>query len=450
MMQRTQKRRGLFRNLTHSLRWRLLWVFVLFGAATVLTFSHGANDLVRNVWRQAARPLVTDYIDRLMLELGNPIDLDKAKALTQRLPIRLDISGPTLNWHSHPSHHDRFGPRYEEHVDDQDAYHPRFNHRSPGRRFLSRTTADGHRVVFGVDVRGFGGPGGIIGFSLFILLAIAGLAYGCVWLLLRPLKAIGQGVNRFAEGNFKQRIAIKRRGRDNELTDLADSVNHMADSIEEMLNAKRALLLAISHELRSPLTRVRLNTELLEDTPASHVSREALLRDIALMSNMISDLLEGERLADTHSVLQPEEIDLVPVVQAMQQEFPNVVISIGQPTVTAKLDAKRLALLMRNLLNNAEHYAASATHPCELSLDTNDEQIIIAVRDYGPGVSAEHLAKLSAAFYRPDTARTRELGGVGLGLYLCRMVAGAHGGQLLIEHANPGLRVACILPFKKD
>ena len=120
------------------------------------------------------------------------------------------------------------------------------------------------------------------------------------------------------------------------------------------------------------------------------------------------------------------------------------------------LDRARMRLLLRNLLDNAlrhSHYfgqnpGVSATLPPELHLRVQGTELEIEVRDHGPGVPPEHLAQLAQAFYRPDSARQRATGGVGLGLYLCRLVAQAHGGRLELRNAGPGLAVRVVLPVQ--
>ena len=115
-----------------------------------------------------------------------------------------------------------------------------------------------------------------------------------------------------------------------------------------------------------------------------------------------------------------------------------------------------MRLLLRNLLDNAlrhnHHFghnpADGATAPPELRLQLHGDELEIEVRDHGPGVPPEHLAQLAQAFYRPDSARQRTTGGVGLGLYLCRLVAQAHGGRLELRNAEPGLAVRVVLPVQ--
>ncbi|WP_017757309.1 HAMP domain-containing protein, partial [Pseudacidovorax intermedius] len=151
-----------------------------------------------------------------------------------------------------------------------------------------------------------------------LVLGLILLAYGVVHKLLRPLEDIRAGAERFGRGDFSRPIPLRRR---DELGELAQHINTVAEDIKRMLDAKRALLLAVSHELRSPLTRARLNAELLPETPEGAAERAALLRDLNEMRDLISDLLEGERLSSPHAALQREPVDLPALAREVMQEL---------------------------------------------------------------------------------------------------------------------------------
>jgi signal transduction histidine kinase len=110
------------------------------------------------------------------------------------------------------------------------------------------------------------------------------------------------------------------------------------------------------------------------------------------------------------------------------------------------LDATRMRLLLRNLLDNALRHSSGAAMPPRISTERNGDSLHVTVRDHGPGVAETELAHLTEAFYRTDTARLRSTGGVGLGLHLCALIAQAHGGQLTLRNASPGLAAELTLP----
>lgn len=430
--------------LSHSLRLRLMALFLLLALAMAATFIFGMQKALSVGWRDAARPLVSDYVDRLVAEIGSPPSIERAQALTRRLPISVQIAGPVVNWRSGAQ------------TDAWQHFHPHDDAQDPSQpRLLVRTTADGHRIELGVSVAAWENQPRRVGwFTLAGILALTALAYAHVRHLLRPLDDIRAGAQRFGSGAFGEPIPVRHR---DELGQLASDVNAMARSIHQMLDAKRALLLAISHELRSPLTRARLNTELLPEAPDDVAARrEALLRDLGEMRDLVTDLLESERLGQGHAALQLEPVDLPAlvreVVDALAQTHggtvPTVALEMEAGLPALQLDRARMRLLLRNLLDNALRHSADAEQAPLLRLlrAAPGAGVVITVRDHGPGVAPSALPRLAEPFYRPDTARGRSAGGVGLGLYLCKLVAQAHGGSLDIANTQPGLAVTVTLP----
>lgn len=414
--------------MRHSLKWRLVIVFVLLALAMTGVFLFGMKRIVETGWTGYAKPLVADYVDRLAAEIGTPPDIDRAKAIVARLPLTVRIEGPQVQWDSSPARH-----------------RPR-GHSGDARSGwgLVRTTADGHRITFGLVGPLPAEPQHLVGwFTLAALLLLTLAAYLYVRRMLRPLQAIGAGVMRFGAGDFSRPIVPVRR---DELGDLADRVNTMAHSLQGMLDAKRALLLAISHELRSPLTRARVNAELV----AEGEPRDALLRDLSEMRDLITDLLEGERLAAGHRALHTEAVDLAALVrEAVSTQFAAAALGLelDASIEPVQADPMRLKLLLRNLIDNALRHSAGAARAPVVSLRREaGGRIALAVRDFGPGVTPEQLQRMTEPFYRTDSARTRAAGGVGLGLYLCRLVAQAHGAELSLGRAEPGLEATVLLP----
>ncbi len=418
----------------HSLGARLVGLFVLLAFAVTVTFLVGTQAALRGGWQDYARPLVIHYTDLLVAEIGTPPDLARAQALAQRLPLRIRIDGPVVNWDSQPGQ-EGDKPRLQ-HFDAPDGADTTWR---PVRQL-----ADGHRIRFGLaDVTREDRPRMIGWATLAVLLLLTALAYATVRRLLRPLRDIRAGALRFGAGDFSRPIALRRR---DELGELALQINRMAGNLHGMLDAKRALLLAISHELRSPLTRARLNAELVAEGP----ERDALLHDLAEMRDLISDLLESERLATGHAALQTEASELntlVAEIVATQFAEHDVQMNLASGLPSLAIDRTRIKLLLRNLLDNALRHSAGAAMPPQVSTEIDGGFVRLRVRDHGPGVPEEQLALLAQAFYRPDSARQRATGGVGLGLYLCRLVAQAHGGQMVMRNAAPGLEVDITLPI---
>jgi signal transduction histidine kinase len=419
----------------HSLKWRLVTLFLLLALATTAVFLYGMQRVLQGGWQGYAKPLVADYVDKLAAEIGSPPDEARARAIVARLPVSIRIDGPLVHYDSHPDYH---APR-------------RWSHDDADREFgaagwaLARTTADGHRIAFGLagplpDAR----PRSFGWATLAALLLLTLVAFAFVRRMLRPLDDIGAGVARFGNGEFEPTIPVRRK---DELGELAERINRMAGSLHGKLDAKRALLLAISHELRSPLTRARINAELVEE--GEH--RDALLRDLGEMRELITELLESERLASGHAALHTEPVDLSALVRelvATQFADARLSLQLDDNLGPMQADAMRVRLMLRNLIDNALRHSAGAPQPpvVTLTLDAS-RQVHLSVRDFGPGVDHEQLAHLAEPFYRADSARQRATGGFGLGLTLCQLVAQAHGGTLSIRRAEPGLEVSASWPF---
>jgi signal transduction histidine kinase len=268
------------------------------------------------------------------------------------------------------------------------------------------------------------------------LLLVTGLAFTVIRHMVQPLHALALGAEAFSRGEFSHRVPIVHR---DEIGDLAWRFNQMAADIQAMLDGKRALLLAISHELRSPLTRARLHAEMVAEGP----SRDALLLELAQMRDLITALLESERLGSGHSALQLADCDLAALVR--EQAQPGVKLRVEEGLPTLRLDRLRMQLLLRNIVHNALRHNDPTLGEVQLSLSRAGGGVRLAVRDFGPGVPPEALPQLGQPFYRPDAARTRHEGGVGLGLSLCRLVAEAHGSRLELRNAEPGFEASLLL-----
>ena len=445
-------------RIAHSIKLRMVLVFLLLAAGMTFVFFTGAQKAFSMGWREAARPLLMDYVDRLAGEItatGLP-STERARAITERLPLTVRIGGPQVQWASHP---DQAAPQWlrDSAQTAQGWKREDWGSGKDWQRILRRETADGHSIEFGINEEVFERRPRLIGYALTSLLVLTLLAWLYVRRLLKPLDAIGEGARRFGAGDFSQPIPERCLHGPDELGELAATINTMGQDIHQMLDAKRGLLLAISHELRSPLTRARLNTELLPETADVTPQRQALLRDLHEMAGLISDLLESERLAAKHAALQREPVALVELAKEVLADVlasqparadarSEITLQAAPELPTLPLDPARMRLLLRNLLDNALRHSTGAPQSPELHLRVAGTGIQIEVRDHGPGVAEEQIPHLAEAFYRPDTARTRAQGGVGLGLYLCKLVAQAHGGTFAVRNARPGLAVTVTLP----
>ena len=278
----------------------------------------------------------------------------------------------------------------------------------------------------------------ILGYPM-IAVVFAG-CYLAVRRLFYPLEDIRQGTRRIGEGQLDYRIPVRRQ---DELGRLSERINRMADQVKGMLDGQRQLLLAMSHELRTPLTRARLALEFIHDKDV----RSHLEYDLSSMERMITELLEGERLNTQVGRMSRSRVNLNKLMaEVLRGDFPNdrhrVSLSVPPATAQLSVNAARLRMLVRNLVENALRYNPRDGMPVELSLRMEDGAAVIRVQDHGPGIEPEHLERVTGAFYRADPSRGAGTGRHGLGLYLCRLIAEAHGGE--VEVASPPGSGACI------
>lgn len=263
-----------------------------------------------------------------------------------------------------------------------------------------------------------------------VMAMIVLLAYLVLRRSLRPLRALHEGVTRLSEGELD--VTVPSRTRD-EFGALAQAFNQMVRRISEMLRARDQLLLDVSHELRSPLTRVKVALALLPEGD----KRRRIEADVAEMEAMIAELLELERLRGGQG-LRRERLDLLALLRQVAEGFedrpPGVRFTAAAPEIWAEVDGEKIRVVLRNLLENAFKYSLADSRPVEVSVKTDGETVTLIVADDGPGLPAEDLHNLFEPFFRVDRSRSKKSGGYGLGLSICKRIVEAHGGR--IEAAN--------------
>ncbi len=263
-----------------------------------------------------------------------------------------------------------------------------------------------------------------------VMAMIVLLAYLVLRRSLRPLRALHEGVTRLSEGELD--VTVPSRTRD-EFGALAQAFNQMVRRISEMLRARDQLLLDVSHELRSPLTRVKVALALLPEGD----KRRRIEADVAEMEAMIAELLELERLRGGQG-LRRERLELVALLRQVAEGFedrpPGVRFVAAAPEIWVEVDGEKIRVVLRNLLENAFKYSLADSRPVEVAVRADGETVTLVVADDGPGLPAEDLHNLFEPFFRVDRSRSKKSGGYGLGLSICKRIVEAHGGR--IEAAN--------------
>jgi signal transduction histidine kinase len=261
-----------------------------------------------------------------------------------------------------------------------------------------------------------------------IALAIGIGSYPVVRRLTRRLERLQTSVERWGEGQLSTRVAVE--GGD-EVAHVARSFNQAAERIEALVGAQKTLLANASHELRSPLARIRMASELMGDTASPRIRAE-LNRNIEELDQIIDELLLASRLdAGAANVVKLAPLDLTGLAA---EECARAGASLEGQLPELMGDAKLLRRLLRNLLENAQRYGGGS--PVEVRLQRHGAAGLVDVCDRGPGVPQNEREAIFQPFHRVAGA-SEAAGGVGLGLALVRQIARHHGGDVVCLD-NPG------------
>ena len=272
--------------------------------------------------------------------------------------------------------------------------------------------------------------------------------------LSQKLENVANVSEALARGNLKVRLPFIDN--DNDAFDkLFKSFNEMTDAVDRRLQNERRLLIDVSHELRSPLTRMMIATELLqnqENAPKNTHLLERLEKEIMRMSEL-TELLLSQSPGHAGKNVSMAEIDLRHTLIELANDFSFQGKPSGK-TITCrvpdelKMKGNKLLLqqMIGNLLANALFYTPDRSEVF-LSAAAHENELEIIIRDYGPGVPEESLDDIFRAFYRVNSSRSRQDGGAGLGLALAREAALAHGGDISAKNAQPGLEMTIMLPL---
>ena len=446
----------MLEGLSRSLSFRLLAIYLVMGAL----FVAGSVAAIRWVYandqlRELVGGHLSLHVDYVRRDIGNPPNIASAIAITEKVPVDIRIVGPDLDWASSPG----FPAMSELHFGGSDVFQATTAHWLQDLEGVQFAEHRGHSFLkfdegpYTVIVASPRIADPVIARRLtpviagFVLVLVA-LTYLAVRWLFLPIASIREGARRIGHGDFGHRIATTRN---DQLGDLAADINGMADDVQRMLDAKRQLLLGISHELRSPLSRIRLALELSDDS--AHV--RGLRADVAEMEKIITTLLEAERLNTRHAALTIASVPALELVGRVIDDYfaaDRARIRVRGPAgLRVQVDEARLTLIVKNLVANALRYAPADHGTVDVDVGADGDHWTLAVSDEGPGIPPDQAQHVGEPFYRGDPSRTRGTGGSGLGLYLARLAAQAHGGTLELDRGRArGARFVVTLPVSPD
>lgn len=294
---------------------------------------------------------------------------------------------------------------------------------------------------------------GLLWLALISMLGIVGLAI----YVTAPLRRMARSMDRVAAGDLDHRL--DGRGSD-DVALMGRSFNHMTERIQDMLQRQKELTAAVSHELRSPLARMKMGLELCRDADDPGPRLDAVDREIDHVDQLVGELLAVSRGELGTATAPPEPLPLAQAVRAAWDRSqdpgtsPELVLDLDIPgDLWIAVDPSSAEKIFGNLLRNCLSYAdpgpirVTARPAQKLDGDSSSPgRIDIHLRDSGPGVAPEHLDRLFEPFFRADAARSHDDGHVGLGLMVVERLVAAHGGRIRAVDEAPGLGLCFDLP----
>jgi signal transduction histidine kinase len=388
-------------------------------------------------------------LEDIQPNIDTPPDTAAARAVSERLGVAMRIEGPGVTWASAPDL-----PTFPDIEGDLPDYPGQ-----PGVRagiadrlgFSADISRGGYRYLLGLQAgRTALGTSSVrehVSDALFMIAVLVGV-YLLMRRLLRPVRVLSEGVQRLRGGDLDVEM---HTGRTDELGRLVQSFNAMTRAIRERIRARDQLLLDVSHEIRSPLTRMRVALEMMPDSPA----RRSVVEDIEETEAMIRELLETERLDSPHGGLAKARVDLSALVrecvEGMAERGPGIELEGAERPVHADVDPERMRILVGNILSNAVKYSDPEGAPVRVVLAAADGAVMISFHDHGVGIAGDDLAYVFEPFYRADRSRSRDTGGYGIGLSLAKRIIEAHGGSIELDsRVGEGTSVLVSVPTSQS
>lgn len=442
---------------------KLLLILLATGLFVDFTVGCFYRVLFSNQAHAALHHNLTHYGHLLAKEIGNPPDTAKARVISDAYSLHIQTLGPSGHWNSSPKSEGQeagtkgfLGPGSNVKLEGTDAGELGWRH----GQFLVRVKEGEGEFLFVTDFRQLvNRQGAYLALLILIVSLVFGAAFMAIRRLLSPLKSLSEAVERLGRGELGHQVPVCSH---DEFGSLASSFNTMSSRLAALVRAREQLLLDVSHELRSPLTRIKVALELAPEG----TDTEGIGDDLNEMETMIGEILEAARLDSVHGKLNLEEMDLRELVSeavaATKARPPGAVLvesnrnQLGRPTTLSrnksgsmlKIDRARVRKVLTNVLDNAIKFSKGKGVPVEVRIEEGDTQVTIHVRDWGVGIPETELTQIFEPFYRIDRSRSRETGGYGLGLSLCKRIMEAHGGQIgITSQAGEGTQVSLVFPL---
>ncbi|MDP8957542.1 MAG: HAMP domain-containing histidine kinase [Actinomycetota bacterium] len=284
--------------------------------------------------------------------------------------------------------------------------------------------------------------------GLVVIAVAVALAQRVSGRILRPLAGVSAAAQSVAEGLLETRVESSSR---DEVGTLAGSFNQMAGALQEMIQRERRFVAAVSHELRTPVAALHATAEILTERrselpPSAREAADLIMEDVSSLRRLIDELMEVSELDSRRAPVRWERVNVSSVARAVLRRR-RLDIRADGPEVVTFADKARLERILGNLVDNAiEHGGGMAG----VSIRLDDGQCAVEVSDNGPGIAPEDFPYLFERFYKADRSRSRDRGGIGLGLVIAMQNAHLLGGTIDASSVSgKGSRFTLRLPLRE-
>jgi signal transduction histidine kinase len=432
-----------FNRIIRSVFTKLLAVIILAGVCINLVVG-GFFWHYRNLAGGPFHKNVVQYLNYLIGDMGSPPSLERAREIARESLLEIRYQSPDLNWSTSNDLPAVYKGRFIAWPQNPEVRLGKYR----GRYVIEVDRKPG-RFIFGLsrNLQIDSERNRLLVIMFVFLTAILAAAFFAIRYILRPVKWLNNGVKEVGRGNLKHRVPLKKA---DELRDLAAAFNDMTSRIEGMLQTKDQLLLDISHELRTPITRMKVALEFLPKSRA----KNSLQADIVEMEKMVTGILETARMRHQYAELKKQPTDLVALLKqtaaAFENQPPGIETVDLPPELSVQVDPQQIKTVFENLLSNAFKYSEPESDPVKISVERRAADVIIRIEDNGIGIPQEQLAHIFEPFYRVDKSRSKDSGGYGLGLSLCKSIMEAHKGKIEVQsRPKEGTTVLLFFPLSK-
>jgi signal transduction histidine kinase len=309
---------------------------------------------------------------------------------------------------------------------------------------------DGERwllVARGASKEPPGWAGPVIALVCGLLVLVFGAVVTAGW-IVRPIDRLSRAARALGRGDLSARGRLERN---DEIGELGYRFDEMADRIENLLRSEKELFANVAHELRTPLSRIGVALDLAGegDAEAARASLAEIAVDVTELETIVDDILAAMRFeiaggnpATAQLPLRRTQVTPASIVEAAadrarsRHSSRSVVVEIATDLPMLDVDPMLVRRVIDNLLENAHKYTPDPDAATTVSVKRDGDRVVFEVRDHGQGIAAEDLPRVFTAFFRGERSRSRETGGVGLGLTLAKRITEAHSGTIAVTSVS--------------